>query len=93
MLVAALIITEDKRFFEHWGISPTGIARAMVANVNAGRMVQGGSTLTQQLVKNFFLTNERSLSRKIQEAFMSLLLELHYDKEDFRIATVEEVER
>lgn len=91
VLVAALIITEDKRFFEHWGISPTGIARAMVANVNAGRMVQGGSTLTQQLVKNFFLTNERSLSRKIQEAFMSLLLELHYDKEEILEAYINEV--
>lgn len=91
VLVAALIITEDKRFFEHWGISPTGIARAMVANMQAGRMVQGGSTLTQQLVKNFFLTNERSLSRKVQEAFMSLLLELHYDKEEILEAYINEV--
>lgn len=91
VLVAALIITEDKRFFDHWGVSPAGIARAMVANIKAGRMVQGGSTLTQQLVKNFFLTNERSLSRKIQEAFMSLLLEVHYDKEEILEAYINEV--
>lgn len=91
ILVAALIITEDKRFFDHWGISPTGIARAMVANVQAGRTVQGGSTLTQQLVKNFFLSNERSLSRKVKEALMSLLLELHYDKEELLEAYINEV--
>ncbi|MEK9766298.1 MAG: transglycosylase domain-containing protein, partial [Thalassolituus sp.] len=91
VLVAALIVTEDKHFFDHWGVSAQGIARAMVANVKAGRMVQGGSTLTQQLVKNFFLTNERSLTRKVQEAFMSLLLELHYDKEEILGAYINEV--
>lgn len=91
VLVAALIVTEDKHFFDHWGVSAQGIARAMVANVKAGRMVQGGSTLTQQLVKNFFLTNERSLTRKVQEAFMSLLLELHYDKEEILEAYINEV--
>lgn len=91
VLVAALIVTEDKRFFDHWGISPTGIARAMMANARAGRMAQGGSTLTQQLVKNFFLTNDRTLTRKAQEAFMSLLLELHYDKEEILEAYINEV--
>ena len=90
-LVAALVITEDKAFFEHWGISFRGIARAMLANVKAGRFVQGGSTLTQQLVKNFFLTNERTLPRKIQEAFMALLLELHYSKEEILQAYLNEV--
>ena len=91
VLVAALIVTEDKSFFSHWGISVTGIARAMLANIRAGGMVQGGSTLTQQLVKNFFLTNERTLTRKVQEAFMSLLLELHYSKEEILEAYINEV--
>ena len=91
VLVAALVVTEDKNFFSHWGISPTGIARAMLANIRAGGMVQGGSTLTQQLVKNFFLSNERTLTRKIQEAFMSLLLELHYSKEEILEAYINEV--
>lgn len=91
VLVAALIITEDKRFFEHHGVSILGIIRAMKANIQAGRMVQGGSTITQQLVKNFFLTNERTLSRKIQEALMALLLELHYDKEAILEAYLNEV--
>lgn len=91
VLVAALIVTEDKRFFEHWGVSVHGIVRAMMANVRAGGMVQGGSTLTQQLVKNFFLNNERTLSRKVQEAFMSLLLELHYSKEEILEAYINEV--
>lgn len=90
-LIAALIVTEDKAFFEHWGVSFRGIARAMVANIQAGGFVQGGSTLTQQLIKNFFLTSERTLSRKAQEALMALLLELHYDKEDILQAYLNEV--
>lgn len=90
-LIAALIITEDQSFFDHWGISVRGIARAMLANMRAGGMVQGGSTLTQQLVKNFFLTSERTLSRKAQEALMSILLELHYDKEAILQAYLNEV--
>lgn len=90
-LVAALVVTEDKAFFEHWGISFRGIARAMLANVRAGGFVQGGSTLTQQLVKNFFLSSERTLVRKAQEALMSLLLELHYSKEEILQAYLNEV--
>lgn len=89
-LVAALVAVEDRAFFEHYGISVRGILRAMKANVAAGRTVQGGSTLTQQLVKNFFLTNERSLQRKVKEAFMALLLELHYSKEEILQAYLNE---
>ena len=80
LLVLTLLAVEDRRFYQHWGVDPRAIARAFLANITAGGAVQGGSTLTQQLVKNLFLTSERSLIRKINEAFMALLLEFHYDK-------------
>lgn len=79
-LITMLLMTEDRKFFDHHGIDPPAILRALLANIKAGRTVQGGSTLTQQLVKNLYLDSERSLVRKINEAFMSLLLELHHDK-------------
>jgi len=79
-LVLALLAVEDRRFYQHWGIDPRSIIRAMLANVMAGGTVQGGSTLTQQLVKNLFLSPERTLSRKINEALMALLVEINYDK-------------
>jgi len=78
-LVQALIAIEDRKFYSHHGIDPRGMARAAASTVR-GRGVQGGSTLTQQLVKNFFLTPERTLWRKYREILMSLLLELHYEK-------------
>ncbi len=90
-LTQGLVAVEDRDFYDHWGISLKGIARAMVANIQAGGVVQGGSTLTQQLVKNFYLSNERSLSRKIEEALMSILLELHYSKDEILETYINEV--
>ncbi|WP_301099180.1 penicillin-binding protein 1B [Otariodibacter sp.] len=80
LLIDTLILTEDQRFFQHNGISLLSIARALITNYQAGRTVQGASTLTQQLVKNLFLTNEKSLERKVNEALMSVILDARYDK-------------
>jgi penicillin-binding protein 1B len=80
-LVQALLATEDRSFYSHGGFDPRGIARAAV-NFVRGKGLQGGSTVTQQLVKNFFLTPERTLRRKVTELFMAVLLELHYDKDE-----------
>lgn len=80
--IKAVLATEDRRFFEHFGIDFPGLARALVENARASRVVQGGSTITQQLAKNVFLTNERSLDRKIKEAFLSLWLEYNLDKKE-----------
>ncbi|MFZ3203880.1 MAG: penicillin-binding protein 1B, partial [Pseudomonas sp.] len=90
-LVETLVAIEDREFFNHFGVSPKSIARAVWVNATAGQVVQGGSTLTQQLVKNFYLTNERSLIRKATEAMMAVLLELHYDKQDILEAYLNEV--
>ncbi|MGD9659894.1 MAG: penicillin-binding protein 1B [Porticoccaceae bacterium] len=80
-LVDGLLAVEDQNFYRHFGISPTGIARALLSNIVAGSTVQGGSTITQQLVKNFYLSQERSLVRKGIEAVMAIMLEIHYSKE------------
>ena len=80
VFIKAVLATEDRRFFEHWGIDFIGLARAMSENARAGGVVQGGSTLTQQLAKNLFLSNERTLDRKIKEAFLALWLESHLTK-------------
>lgn len=90
-LIETLVAVEDREFFNHFGVSPKSIARAFWVNASAGQMRQGGSTLTQQLVKNFYLTNERTLTRKLTEAMMAVLLELHYDKEEILEAYLNEV--
>ncbi|MCU4356792.1 penicillin-binding protein 1B [Acinetobacter ursingii] len=89
-LIEALVATEDRNFYSHHGISIRGTARALVSNVTGGRR-QGGSTLTQQLVKNFYLSPERTLKRKANEAFMAMLLELHYSKDEILEAYLNEV--
>ncbi|MBX9455527.1 MAG: penicillin-binding protein [Rhizobium sp.] len=81
-LVKAVLATEDRRFFEHFGIDFLGLTRAMTENARAGGVVQGGSTLTQQLAKNLFLSNERSFDRKIKEAFLALWIETHMTKKE-----------
>jgi penicillin-binding protein 1B len=90
-LTDALIAIEDRGFYKHHGVAPLAILRALLANVRARGVVQGGSTLTQQLVKNFFLSSERSLTRKINEAIMALLLEWHYEKDEILEAYLNEV--
>ena len=76
-----LVAVEDSEFYDHWGISPKGIARAFAANLKQGGITQGASTLTQQLIKNYYLSAEQTYSRKAKEAIMALLMELHFDKE------------
>jgi penicillin-binding protein 1B len=81
-LVHAILVTEDRRFYSHHGIDPKGILRALVANLRHARVVQGGSTLTQQLMKNFFLSEERTWRRKLKEAAMALVAERRYSKNE-----------
>ncbi len=80
-LPQALIGTEDRRFYDHFGLDPIGLARAMWVNMRAGRVVQGGSTLTQQLAKNVFLDSGRTLKRKAQEVLLALWLERNFTKD------------
>ncbi|GAB2190439.1 penicillin-binding protein 1B [Sessilibacter sp. MAH1] len=91
LLGEALIAVEDKNFVNHHGISLKSIARAILANLQAGQLVQGGSTITQQLVKNLYLSNERSLTRKLLEAAMTISLELHYSKAEILETYINEV--
>ncbi|MET0432046.1 MAG: biosynthetic peptidoglycan transglycosylase, partial [Hyphomicrobium sp.] len=81
-LPAAVVATEDRRFFDHYGIDPAGMIRAMFANLRAGRFAQGGSTLTQQLAKNLFLTQDRTLTRKIAELGLAFWLEIRLSKQE-----------
>ena len=80
LLIETLLQVEDRNFYHHKGVSPWAILRALVANLRAGRTVQGGSTLTQQLVKNLYLTREQTLWRKFHEAMMSLVIDYRFDK-------------
>ncbi|RJQ46829.1 MAG: penicillin-binding protein 1B [Gammaproteobacteria bacterium] len=91
LLIKTLIAVEDRHYYRHYGVNPVSIARAMLANLRSGRAVQGGSTLTQQLVKNFYLTSERTWWRKLNEAIMALLLEAHYSKDEILEAYLNEV--
>ncbi|EIC20460.1 penicillin-binding protein 1B [Thiorhodovibrio frisius] len=91
LLVKTLLAVEDRKFYRHFGVDPKGIVRAAFKNLMAGRTVEGASTLTQQLVKNFYLNQERTLERKLNEALMAMLLELRYAKDDILTAYANEV--
>ncbi|MBE3652029.1 penicillin-binding protein 1B [Vibrio navarrensis] len=91
IIVDALLVTEDRHFYQHDGVSPLAIARAMLVNIKAGRTVQGGSTLTQQLAKNLFLTQDRTLWRKLREAYIALILDYRYSKDRLLEAYLNEV--
>ena len=90
-LIDTLILIEDRNFYDHNGVSPLGILRALYHNILAGRTVQGGSTLTQQLAKNMFLSRERTLVRKAKEALMALIMERRYSKDQILEAYFNEV--
>ncbi len=90
-LIEAIVLIEDERFFKHSGIDPIGIARAAVKNLIAMRIVQGGSTLTQQLVKNYFLYHKKSFTRKIKEAILAIILEKRHTKGEILSAYLNEI--
>jgi penicillin-binding protein 1A len=81
-LIDAVVATEDRRFFEHWGVDLAGVGRALITNLRVGRLVQGGSTISQQLAKNLFLGPERTVTRKIGELVLALWLEFRLGKRD-----------
>ncbi|MBA4602901.1 transglycosylase domain-containing protein [Thermoactinomyces mirandus] len=81
-LIKATLAAEDKHFYEHHGFSFTGIGRAVLANIKAGKVVQGASTITQQLARNLYLTHDRTWNRKLKEAIYTLQLELHFSKDE-----------
>ena len=91
LLPAALKAVEDRNFDHHHGVDPAGIARALWVNVRAGQIEQGGSTLTQQLVKSYFLDSRQTLGRKLREAAMALALEAHFTKADLMNAYINEI--
>ncbi|MES6505853.1 transglycosylase domain-containing protein, partial [Cutibacterium acnes] len=81
-LIKATLATEDRRFYDHFGIDIPGLARALVTNAQAGGVRQGGSSITQQLAKNLFLNNERTIERKVKEAFLAIWLETRLTKNE-----------
>jgi len=89
--IQTLLVMEDVSFFEHWGLSVSGIGRAAWSNLKGGKIVSGGSTLTQQLIKNHFLSSQKNFLRKGKEALMALLTEIHYDKNTILEAYINEV--
>ena len=91
LLLQTLLLVEDRHFSTHFGVDPWAIMRAVYSNLKSGRVTQGGSTITQQLVKNLFLTSERSLKRKLIEALYAILLEIHFDKHEILEAYINEV--
>ena len=91
LLRSGIKLIEDRRFDEHHGVDARGLARALWTNLRAGRVVQGGSTLTQQLVKNYFLSDEQTFDRKATEAVMATRLEAHFSKEEILVAYLNEV--
>ncbi|MGD9842622.1 MAG: penicillin-binding protein 1B [Steroidobacteraceae bacterium] len=91
LLPTALKVVEDRRFDSHFGIDPLGILRAIWVDIRSGSFDQGASTITQQLVRSYFLSNQQTLSRKITEAMMAILLEVHFDKTDLMNAYINEI--
>ncbi len=87
----AVVVTEDVRYWRHPGVDPLGIFRALIRNIRSGDVEEGGSTLTQQLVKNYYLTSERTMRRKIVEAFMALVLDAKYSKEEILEAYLNDI--
>ncbi len=90
-VVRAILAAEDASFFDHPGISATGLLRAVWANLRAGEVRQGGSTITQQLAKNLYLSHERRMSRKVREALLTLMLEMRYEKSEILEAYVNQI--
>lgn len=91
LLLRAIIDVEDNRFYSHFGIDPIGISRAVYTNLNSGHLMQGGSTLTQQLMKNLFLTSERSWQRKLREASMAVIVERRFSKDEILERYINEI--
>ncbi|MCB1688928.1 MAG: penicillin-binding protein 1B [Halioglobus sp.] len=89
--IHGLLAVEDRDYYRHWGFSIMGIARAAFSNLRSGQVVAGGSTITQQLVKNYYLTSERTIVRKLTEVVMAVLLDLHYDKNQILESYINEV--